>query len=145
LTDRISRATLHLPSKELELWAQTQRPLIRRCLVHTVTVVAFAALCLLGTSSPVLADDTLKSALAPIKSEMKTEKDAMKAQDNAMNSEMKSKKGGGKGPITQYREKMKAKRHEMMEEMKAHREAAMTNPPAPATVPGPVATPAPAP
>lgn len=112
--------------------------------MHTVTVVVFATLCLLGTSSPVLADDTLKGELAPIKSEMKTEKDAMKAQDIAMNSEMKSKKGGGKGPITQYGEKMKAKRHEMMKEMKAHREAAMAKPSAPATVPGPVATPAPA-
>jgi hypothetical protein len=119
--------------------------LIRRCLVHTVTVVVFAALCLLGTSSLALADDALKSEIAPIKDEIKAGKDAMKDQDNAMESEMKSKKGGGKGPITQYRERMKAKRHEMMEKMKVNKDAAMANPPAPATAPGPATTPATAP
>ena len=38
--------------------------------MHTVTVVAFAALCLLGTSSLVLADDALKSEMGHMKDEM---------------------------------------------------------------------------
>ena len=137
LTDSISRATLHLPSKELEVGAQTQRLLIRRCLVHPVTVVAIAALCLIGTSSLVLADDALKSEMGHMKDEMKAGKDAMKAQDNAMENEMRAKKGGKKGPIMQYREKMKAKRHEMMNKMKAHKDAPMADPTAPVTTPAP--------
>jgi len=103
--------------------------------VHTLTVVAFAALCLLGASSLALADDTLKSETGHMKDEMKAGKNAMKAQDNAKESQMRAKKGGAKGPIMQYREKMKAKRHEMMDKMKAHKDAAMANPPAPATTP----------
>jgi Sec-independent protein translocase protein TatA len=105
--------------------------------VHTVTVVAFAALCLFGTSSLVLADDALKSETGHMKDEMKAGKDTMKAQDNAMESEMRAKKGGKKGPIMQHREKMKAKRHEMMDKMKTHKDAAMANPPAPVTTPAP--------
>jgi hypothetical protein len=107
--------------------------------MHAVTVVAFALLCLLGTSSPVLADDALKSAVTPTTDEVKAGKDAMKAQDDAIENDMKAKKGGGKGPIMQYREKMKAKRHDMMEKMKAYKEAAMANPPA---APGPATPPA---
>ena len=102
--------------------------------MRRLTVVAFAASCLLGISSLALADDAVKSEMGHTKDEMKAEKDAMKAQDNAMESEMKSKKGGKKGPIMQYREKMKA-----------HKDAAMANPPAPVTAPGPTISPAPAP
>jgi len=113
--------------------------------VHTLTVVAFAALCLLGASSLALADDTLKSETGHMKDEMKTGKDAMKAQDNAEESQMRVKKGGAKGPIMQYREKMKARRHEMMDKIKAHKDAAMADPPAPAAAPAPATTPATAP
>lgn len=60
----------------------------------------------------------------------------MKAQDNAIENEMRAKKGGKKGPM-QYREKMKAKRHEMMDKMKSHQDAAMANPTAPVTTPAP--------
>jgi hypothetical protein len=116
--------------------------MIRRCPVRRLIVVAFAALCLLGTSSLALADDAVKSEGAPTKDETKAGKDAMKAQGNAIESEMRSKKGGGKGPIMQYREKMKAKRHEMIERMKAHKEAAMANPPAVAPAPAPATPPA---
>jgi len=58
---------------------------------------------------------------------------------------MRVKKGGAKGPIMQYREKMKARRHEMMDKMKAHKDAAMADPPAPAAAPAPATTPATAP
>jgi hypothetical protein len=109
--------------------------------MHAVTVVAFALLCLLGASSLALADDVLKSEAAPTKDEMKAGKDAMKAQDDAIENDMKAKKGGGKGPIMQYREKMKARRHDMMERMKAHKEAAMANPPAVAPAPAPATPP----
>jgi hypothetical protein len=112
-----------------------QHALLRRCLVRKPIVVAVAALCILGTSSLALADNAVKGELAPIRDEMKAGKDMMKAQDNAMESGTRSKKRGQHGPIMQYREKMKAQRHEMMERMKAYKEAAMLNPPAPATAP----------
>ena len=70
-----------------------------------------------------------------IKDEMKAGKDAMKAPDNAKESEMRGKRRGTKGPIMLYSENMMAKRHEMMDTMKAHKNAAMANPPAPATAP----------
>lgn len=106
--------------------------------MHRLIVVTFAALCLMGTGSLALADDASKSKLGHMKDEMKTGKDVMKAEDNAMESEMRAKRGGTKGPIMQYREKMKAKRHEMMDKMKVHKDAAMANPPAP-TPPPPTA------
>lgn len=118
-----------------------QHPLIKRYLVRRSIVVAVAALCILGTSSLALADNAVKSELAPIRDQMKAGKDMMKAQDNAMESETRSKKRGQHGPIMQYREKMKAQRQEMMERMKENKEAAMVNPPAPATTPGPATTP----
>ena len=109
--------------------------------MHRSIVVAVAAVCFLGTSSLALAGDAVKSEAAPRIDEMKAGKDMKKAQDDATESEMRSKKGGAHGPIMQYREKMKAKRHEMMERMKANKEAAMANPPAPAIAPGPATTP----
>ncbi|NWF74704.1 MAG: hypothetical protein HXY51_16935 [Nitrospirae bacterium] len=105
--------------------------------MHTLTIVAFAALSWLGTGSLVLADDALKSEMGPMNDEIKAGKDAMKPQDSAMESEIRTKRGGKKGPIMQYREKMKAQRHEMMDKMKAHKDATMADPPAPATTPAP--------
>ena len=117
--------------------------------MHKLPVVVIAALCVIGTSSLALADESLKSDMSQmnddkkaVKSAEKAKSDAMKAEEDAMESGM-GRKGGKKGPIMQHREKMKAKRHEMMEKMKAHREAAKTNPTAPAPVPAPAITPAP--
>ena len=62
-------------------------------------VVALAALCLLGTSSLLLADGAMKGEMGNMKDEMKAEKDAMKA-----------------------------KRHEMKGKMKAHKDAARAHP-----------------
>jgi Sec-independent protein translocase protein TatA len=62
-------------------------------------VAALAALCLLGTSSLLLADDAIKGEMGNMKDEMKAEKDTMKGE-------------------------MKAKRHETEGKMKAHKDAA---------------------
>ncbi len=45
--------------------------------------VAFAALCLIGTSSLVLADDAMKGEMGNMKDEMKAEKDVMKGDMKA--------------------------------------------------------------
>ena len=103
--------------------------------MHRWIVIMFVALCLIGTSSFALAGDIVKIKRGHSKDETKAGKDSVEAEDNAMESEMGAKKGVKKGPVMQYREKMKAKRHEMMDKMKAHKDAAMANPPAPATAP----------
>jgi Sec-independent protein translocase protein TatA len=82
--------------------------------VQKLIVVAFAALCLLGASSLLLADDAMKGEMGNMKDEMKAEKDAMKAQ-----------------------------RHEMKGKMKAHKDAAKAHPAAtaPMSAPAPAAAP----
>jgi peptidoglycan hydrolase CwlO-like protein len=74
--------------------------------------VAFAALCLIGTSSLVLDDDAIKGEMGNMKDEMKAEKDAMKAN-----------------------------RREMKGKMKAHKDAAKANPAPPAPMSAPAAAP----
>lgn len=46
-------------------------------------VVAFAALCLFGTSSLALAEDAMKGEMGNMKDEMKAEKDTMKGKMKA--------------------------------------------------------------
>ncbi len=74
--------------------------------MQKLIIVAFAALCLIGTSSLALADDAMMGEMGNMKDEMKADQDAMKG-------DMKAKK-----------EEMKAKRHEMKDKMKAHKDAA---------------------
>ncbi|NOT24021.1 MAG: hypothetical protein HOP22_15045 [Nitrospiraceae bacterium] len=113
--------------------------------MHRLIVVMFIALCLMGTSSLALAGDVVKIKRGHTKDETKAGKDATEAEGSAMESDMGAKRGGKKGPIMQYREKMKAKRHEMMDRMKAHKDAAMDNPPASTPAPAPPTAPATAP
>lgn len=80
--------------------------------MQKLIVVAFAALCLLGTSSLVLADDAMEGEMGNMKDEMKAEKDARKA-----------------------------KRHEMKNKMKTHKDAAKANPAATAPMSAPAAAP----
>ena len=110
--------------------------------MHKLSVVVIGALCLIGTSSLALADESLKSDISQMNDDKKAVKGVQKAKSDAMESDM-GRKEGKKGPIMQNREKMKAKRHEMMEKMKAHREAAQINSTAPVPVPAPAITPAP--
>ena len=110
--------------------------------MHKLSVVVIAALCVIGTSSLALADESLKSDMSQMNDDKKAVKAVQKAKSVAMESDM-GRKGGKKDPIMQNREKMKAKRHEMMEKMKAHREAAQTNSTAPVPVPAPAIKPAP--
>ena len=72
--------------------------------------VAFAALCLIGTSSLALADDAMKSEMGTMKGEMKAEKGAMK------------------GKMKAHKDAMKAKHHEMKSKMKTHKDAAKSKP-----------------
>ncbi len=74
--------------------------------MQTLIVVAFAALCLMGTSSLALAEDAMKGDMGNMKDEMKAEKDTMKARC-----------------------------HEMKGKMKAHKDATKANPAAPAAAP----------
>ena len=82
--------------------------------MQKLIVVGFAALCLLGTSSVLLADDAMKGEMGNMKDEMKAEKEAMKA-----------------------------KRHEMKGKMKAHKDAAKAHPAAtaPMSAPAPAGAP----
>ncbi len=82
-------------------------------------VVAFAALCLMGTSSLALADDAMKGEMGKMKDEMKAEK-------NAMKSDMTAKKEEMKGKMKARKDAMKAKRHEMKEKVKAHKHMTKT-------------------
>jgi len=107
-------------------------------LLHKLSVVLIGALCVIGTSSLALADESLKSDMSQTDDDKKAVKGVQKAKSDAMERDM-----GRQGPVVQNREKMKAKRHEMMERMKAYREAAKTNSTAPAPVPAPAITPAP--
>ena len=102
---------------------------MRRCLVHRLIVVAFAALCLIGTSSLALADDAMKGEMGKMKDEMKAEKDAMKGDMKANKKEMKAK-------MKAHKDSMKVKRHEMKDKMKAHKDAAKV-PAAPASTVAP--------
>lgn len=72
-------------------------------------VVAFAVLCLIGTSSLALADDAMKGEMGNMKDEMKAEKNAMKGEKKAKKEEMKAREDA-----------MKGKRHEM-KKVKAHK------------------------
>jgi Sec-independent protein translocase protein TatA len=101
--------------------------------MQKLIVVAFAALCLLGTSSLLLADDAMKGEMGNMKDEMKAEKDAMKG-------DMKAKKEEMKGKMKARKDAMKAKRHEMKGNMKVHKDAAKAHPAATA----PMSAPAPA-
>jgi Sec-independent protein translocase protein TatA len=87
--------------------------------------VAFAALCLIGTSSLALADDAMKSEMGTMKGEMKAEKGAMK------------------GKMKAHKDAMKAKHHAMKGKMKTHKDAAKSSPAvaAPMSAPVPVAAP----
>ena len=78
--------------------------------------VAFAALCLMGTTSLALADDAMKGEMGNMKEEMKAEKSAMKGEKKAKKEEIK-------GKMKARKDGMKAKRHEMKEQMKAHKVA----------------------
>ena len=104
--------------------------------MQKLIVVAFAALCLMGTSSLASADEAMKGEMGNMKDEMKTEKDAMKG-------DMKTKKEEKKAKMKARKDAMKAKRHEMKSKMKAHKDAANTNPPvsAPMSTPAPVSAP----
>ncbi|MCI0426967.1 MAG: hypothetical protein L0Z46_02995 [Nitrospiraceae bacterium] len=104
--------------------------------MQKLIVVAFAALCLIGTSSLALADEAMKGEMGNMKDEMKAEKSAMKG-------DMKAKKEEMKGKMKAHKDAMKAKRHEMKGKMKAHKDVANANPaaPAPMSAPTPVATP----
>jgi len=99
-------------------------------------VVAFAVLCLTGTSSLALADEAIKGEMGNMKDEMKAEKDAMK-------SDIKAKKEEMKGKMKARKDAMKAKRHEMKNKMRAHKDAAKANQaaPAPMSSSAPVAAP----
>src|SRR5882672_753742 len=103
LTGPERRATLWpvLPDHDIIGSSHTHAP-IRRCRMQKLIVVAFAALCLIGTSSLVLAEDAMKGETGNMK---------------ANKEEMKGKK-------KEHTEKMKAKRHEMKDKMKAHKDAA---------------------
>ena len=96
-------------------------------------VVAFAALCLMGTSSLALADDAMKGEMGNMKEEMKTEKDAMK-------SDVKAKKEETKGKTKARKDVVKAKRHEVKGKMKAHKGSAKANPAAAAPMSAPAPT-----
>lgn len=76
-------------------------------------VVAFAVLCLIGTSSLALADDAMKGEMGNMKDEMKAEKNAMKGEKKAKKEEMKSN-------MKAREDAMKGKRHEM-KKVKAHK------------------------
>jgi Sec-independent protein translocase protein TatA len=104
--------------------------------MQKLIVIAFAALCLLGTSSLLLADDGMKGEMGNMKDEMKAEKDAMKG-------DMKAKKEEIKGKVKARKDAMKAKRHEMKGKMKAHKDAAKAHPAAvaPMSAPAPAAAP----
>jgi Sec-independent protein translocase protein TatA len=101
--------------------------------MQKLIVVAFAALCLIGTSSLALADDAMKGEIGNMKDEMKAEKDAMKG-------DMKDKSKGHKEK-TKGKSKGKSKGH--MEKTKAHKDTAKANPaaPAPMSAPAPAAAP----
>ena len=87
--------------------------------------VAFAALCLMGTSSLVLADDAMKGEMGNMnmKDEMKAEKDAMKGAMKGEKSAMKGEKKAKKEEMKARKDAMKAKRHEMKGKEKAHKVA----------------------
>ena len=103
--------------------------------MQKLIVVAFAALCLIGTSSLALAEDAMKGEMGTMKDEMKAEKDTMKG-------DMKAKKEEMKGKMKARKDAMKAKRHEMKEKMKAHKDAAKAPAaPAPMSAPTPAAAP----
>ena len=101
--------------------------------MHRLIVVAFAALCLSGTSSLALADDAMKGEMGNMKDEIKAEKEAMK-------SDMKANKKEMKGKMKAHKDAMKAKRYEMKGKMKAHKDAAKVP-----AAPAPMSVPAPAP
>ena len=104
--------------------------------MQKLIVVAFAALCLLGTSSLLLADDAMKGEMGNMKDEMKAEKDTMKGEMKAMKEEMK-------GKMKARKDAMKAKRYEMEGKMKAHKDAAKAHPAATAPMSAPAPTAAP--
>lgn len=116
LTDQGCRGTLHRSHLAIEVWSLTQRPLMRRCRVHRLMVVAFAALCLIGTSSFALADDAMKSEMGQMKEQMKADKDSMKADIKGKNVEMKAKT---KAPKEAKKEDMKGKAKAHKAKMKA--------------------------
>jgi Sec-independent protein translocase protein TatA len=101
--------------------------------MQKLIVVAFAALCLIGTSSLALADDAMKGEMGNMNDEMKAEKDAMKG-------DMKDKSKGHKEK-TKGKAKGKSKGH--MEKTKAHKDTAKAIPaaPAPMSAPAPAAAP----
>ena len=96
-------------------------------------VIAFAALCLMGTSSLALADDAMKGEMGNMKDEVKAEKDAMKG-------DMKDKSKGHKEK-TKGKTKGKSKGH--MEKTKAHKDTEKATPAAPAQMSAPAPTAAP--
>ena len=85
--------------------------------MQKLITVAFAALCLVGTSSLTLADDAMKSEKGNMKGEMKAEKEAAKG-------EMKGKKSEMKGKTKTHKDTIKAKRHQTKEKTKAHKDGA---------------------
>lgn len=59
--------------------------------MQKLIVVAFAALCLIGTSSLALAEEAMKGEMGNMKDEMKAENDAMKGDMKVNKEEMKGK------------------------------------------------------
>ena len=74
--------------------------------MHRLIVVAFAALCLIGTSSFALADDAMKSEMGQMKADVKGKKVEMKAKTKASKE---AKKEDMKGKAKAHKTKMKAK------------------------------------
>ena len=83
--------------------------------MQKLIVVAFTALCMIGVSSLVMADETVQRATDAMKSDIKTETDSMK-------TDMKSKKEEVKGKMKARKEAMKAKKQEMKKKAKAKKE-----------------------
>ncbi|HKP00224.1 MAG TPA: hypothetical protein VJU02_01200, partial [Nitrospiraceae bacterium] len=69
-----------------------------RCLLHKLSVGIIATLCMIGTSSLALADESLKSDMSQmnddkkaVKGGQKAKSDAMKVEEEAMESDMEGK------------------------------------------------------
>jgi Sec-independent protein translocase protein TatA len=81
----------------------------RRCQMQKLIVIGFAALCLIGTSSLALADETMKDGMGNMKDGMK--------------SDLKAQKKDIKGQTKAHKEKVKATGSEPKGKMKAHKHA----------------------
>src|SRR6267142_1812940 len=98
LTGPERRATLWpvLPDHDIIGSSHTHAP-IRRCRMQKLIVVAFAALCLIGTSSLVLAEEAMKGKKKEHTEKMKAKRHEMKDKMKAHKDAAKAKGGETKG------------------------------------------------